>query len=57
MTFFIIQSFFTTIFTQAQDLHLSLVVTKGHVISKGLFGVIVSTEKPTKKFKDFCPSL
>ena len=47
MTFITIQ-FFLTIFTQAQDLHLSLVVTtKGHVISKGLFGVIVSTEKPT----------
>ena len=30
---------------------------KGQLISKGLFGVIVSTKKPTKFFKDFFPSL
>ena len=27
------------------------------LISKGLFGVIVSTKKPTDFLKDFCPSL
>ena len=29
---------------------------KGQLISKCLFGVIVLTKKPTKFFKDFCPS-
>ena len=33
------------------------VLTKGQLISKGLCGVIVWTKKPTKFFKDFCPSL
>ena len=32
-------------------------VPKGQLISKCLFGVIVWTKKPTKFFKDFCPSL
>ena len=31
--------------------------TKGQLISEVLFGVIVSTKKPTNFFKDFCPSL
>ena len=31
-------------------------ITKGQLISKCPFGVIVWTKKPTK-FKDFCPSL
>ena len=31
--------------------------TKGQLILKGLFDVIVSTKKPMKFFKDFCPSL
>ena len=30
---------------------------KGHLNSNGLFGFIVWTKKPTKFFKDFCPSL
>ena len=30
--------------------------TKGQLISKYPFGVIVSTKKPTILFKDFCPS-
>ena len=30
---------------------------KGHLISKGLFDVIVSTKKLTSFLKDFCPSL
>ena len=30
---------------------------KGQLISKGLFDVTVSTKKPMKFFKDFCPSL
>ena len=31
--------------------------TKGHLISKELFGVIILTKKPTKIFKGFCFSL
>ena len=31
--------------------------TKGQLISKYPFGVIVSTKKPTFFFKNFCPSL
>ena len=31
--------------------------SKGQLISKGLFDVIVSTEKPTNFLKGFCPSL
>ena len=31
-----------------------LVCSKGQLISKGLFDVIVWTKKPTKFFKDFC---
>ena len=31
--------------------------TKGQLISKCPFGVIVSTKVPTNFFKDFCPSL
>ena len=30
---------------------------KGHLISKGLFNVIISTKQLTKFFKDFCPGL
>ena len=30
---------------------------KGQLISKGLFDVTVSTKKPMKFSKDFCPSL
>jgi hypothetical protein len=30
---------------------------KGQLISKCLFGAIVSTKKPTKFLKNFCPSL
>ena len=30
-------------------------LTKGQTNSKGLFGVIVLTKKPTKSFKDFLP--
>ena len=32
-------------------------IDKGHLISKGLFDVIVLTKKPTEFFKDFYPSL
>ena len=31
--------------------------TKGQIISKCLFGAIVSTKKPTIFFTNFCPSL
>ena len=31
--------------------------SKGHIISKCPLGVIASTKKPTKNFKDFCISL
>ena len=32
-------------------------LTKGQLVWKGLFGVIVSTKKQMNFFKDFCPSL
>ena len=31
------------------------VVTKGQIISKGLFGATVSTKDPMKFFKEFLP--
>ena len=31
------------------------VVTKGQIISKGLFGATVSTKNPMKFFKEFLP--
>ena len=34
-----------------------IIATKGQLISKCLFDAIVSTKKPTKFFKNFCPSL
>ena len=34
----------------------NLVLSKGQLISKCLFGVIVSTKIPTKKIDNFCPS-
>ena len=30
---------------------------KGHLISEGHFGVIISTKKPMNFLKDFCPNL
>ena len=36
------------------DFFMSLV--KGQLISKCILGVIVLTKKPTKFFKDFCPT-
>ena len=33
------------------------VATKGQLISKCPFGVIVSTKIPTKKFDNFCPRI
>ena len=38
-------------------LSIKINCAKGQLISKGLFAVVVSTKKPTKFFKDFCPSL
>ena len=39
------------------SISISLSVPKDLLISKGLFGVIVWTKKPTKFPKDFCPCL
>ena len=33
------------------------ILTKGQLISKCPFGVIVSTKIPTKKFDNFCPRI
>ena len=35
---------------------LLIAAGKGQLISKGHFGVIVWTKKPTNLFEDFCPS-
>ena len=37
--------------------HIKLEKIKGHLISKGLFGLIVLTKIQQQIFKDFCPSL
>ena len=36
---------------------LNLILSKGQLILKGLFGVFKSTKKPMKFCKDFSPSL
>ena len=37
--------------------YMPSLLPKGQLISKCLFGAIVSTKKPTTSFKNFCPSI
>ena len=51
------QPYFAIVLNLTPQLIYQSYLTKGHLISKGLFDVIVLTKKPTDFFLDFCPSL
>ena len=51
------QPYFAIVLNLTPQLIYQSYLTKGHLISKGLFDVIVLTKKPTDLFLDFCPSL